>query len=187
MRFNIDPDLIGILNATITKPIYLVEMQFLDQLYFSSNESISVDGITYVSGDLSFTSADNWSQARIRLRATPERKQIALSPDWRDLPCKIYYIISVQYKQFWSEDYCVEDYGVQGTVISDRYLLLNGLLTAAYVDDLWIDLEVSHVAMQRRTSPNIKMSKPLCNHLPIAGSVRVWNGNLYTLDARWEI
>ena len=159
-----------------TRPTFLVTLNFGDLQTFSTNGTISLGETTWVGEDASVQGLEDWSRAEIRLRPTPERVALALTQDWRGSEVHIELLPVVVYDDddFW-EDPAPAD--------ADRILLLDGVLTSAAVGET-LDLTVVHRAFVGQWSPRIRIAKPWANHLPQPGTTFVWQGDVYTLEAR---
>lgn len=174
----------AVLAEDVTRPIYLVEMQYADEPeYLSTNGTQTVGLTTYTGSDVGVAGMGDWTQARIRLMPTPARSAALLSPDWRGQPCRIYLLPCSEYPEFIEPGYVEPAYALQGVVKADPMLLLDGVITGGSLGQ-YVELEISHRALLRRWTPRIRIAPPTCNHLPPPGTRLTWEGETFILEAR---
>jgi hypothetical protein len=172
------------LDRRITQPIYLVEVLIEGQEYLSTLGERVVDGITYSSG-VNLRSINNWSSALVTLPPTPARMAQFVSQSWRYGRCRISLLPATHYPLLIQPGYVADGYFLQGDVYGEPMLLIDGELTSAAMSgEGHIEFTVANRIAVGRWLPAARIAPPICNHLPKPGTVVVWEGDRYTLEAR---
>lgn len=179
---DLDADQLAIVSSRETSPVYLVEINLAGQELLSSNGDQTIGEALYVGGDLQVAGINNWTSAKIRLRATPERVQQILATGWRNSACKIWLLPAIRLPQLIAEGYYAEGYAAEGVQTADPILLLDGVLTGGSAKDA-VELDCVHRAFLSRWVPGIRIAAPICNHLPRPGTTFTFDGATYTIEA----
>ena len=167
-----------------TKPTFLVEVLFDVQEYLSTNGDILVDSNLFKGSDIGIRSASDWSSASLKFNPTTSRLATIISGGWQGNPCRIYLLPRVNYLGLYEDDYVEEEYGVNGEDISDKILLIDGVITSATAGDTQISVEVTHKSFVGKWTPRLRITSQIANHLPQDGTVVVWEGDNYVLESR---
>lgn len=184
MTRTIDADQTAALSRRETRPIYLVDIEVDGQEYLCTNGTYTVNGNTYIGADVGITSIENWSAARIKLLVNPARVAQFVSQSWRYGTCAIYLLPSTYDPEIYQDDYVEDDYAIQGEVLADPILLIDGELTSAMMGSDKIEFTIANRVSVGKWLPGLRIAPPICNYLPKAGTVIVWEGDNYTLEAR---
>jgi len=174
----------AILAERFTRPIYMVEIDIGGQEYLSTNGDVTVAGIDYTGADVGLRSIQNWSSAVVSLLPTPERVAQVVSQSWRYGRCRISLLPATYYPLLIQPGYVADGYFLQGAVYADPMLLVDGELTAASFSGDRVEFTVASRVSVGRWLPAARIAPPICNHLPKPGTVIVWEGDRYTLEAR---
>lgn len=167
-----------------TAPIYLIDIDMgagVERL--SSNGDQVVGAISYTGAEIGVAAIDDWRRASLRLSPSSARAAQVITGAWRGTSCTISLLPCVRYPQIFEEGYVEAGYGVQGVTYGDPIVLLSGLLVSAQLGDS-LEVGVTHPVLVAKTSPRIRMEKPVLNHMPAPGTQFVWGGETYTLEAR---
>lgn len=184
---NLTPEQEGLVIGTVTKPTFLVELQFDTTEYLSTNGDVTVDTVTYTGSDVGITGVSDWTSGTIKLVPNTSRVAEVIEGGWLNNPCKISLLPISNNRQLMEEGYVEELYAYDGIVQEDPILLLDGVLTAANIstgDNGTVNLTVSHKAFVGQWTPRLRMTNQFLNFLPEAGSQFTWEGDLFTLEAR---
>lgn len=172
------------LDRRDTKPVYIIEINVDGQEYLSSNGDRVVSGTTYVGADVGITSIENWSSARLKLLPNPARVNQFISQSWRYGTCRISLLPTTYDPEIIEDDYVVDDYASQGEQQFTPILLIDGELTSASLSANSLEFTIANRVSVGRWLPALRIAPPICNHLPKVGTVIVWQGDNYTLEAR---
>lgn len=175
----------SLVQSKTTKPIFLIEMNYTGVEYLSTNGDITVDGIAYTGSDIGLSGSQDWTRATIKLVPTPDRVSDMLSGAWRRGTCKISLLPVIEFPRIFEEGYVEndQDYALQGTVVGEPILLIDGLLTAGqYSQEL--TLTVTHKSLVGMWTPRLRITNEWCNHLPQPGTQLKWQGDIFTLESR---
>lgn len=184
MRSDITEEQFLLLDDTVTRPIYLIEIDAGGQEKLSTGGDVTVGEDLYHGGSAGLRALDDWSAARIVLPATAERVQQVIDQDWRRGRCDIYLVAAGRFPLLLDQDYVEEDYFMQGDVYAAPLLLLPGVLTGASYGNSGVEFEVQHVSRVAKWSPAVRIAPPVFNHLPRPGTVISWAGEQFVLEAR---
>lgn len=179
----LDADQLALISSRNTAPIYLIELNLAGQELLSTSGDQTVGSSLYVGGDAAVAGLNNWTSARIRLRASTTRVEQIAATGWRGSVCKIWLLPAVRTPRLVEEGYYASGYAVEGVQTATPILLLDGVLTGGSAKET-VELDCVHRAMVARYVPGIRISAPLCNHLPRPGTTFSWDGDTYTIEAR---
>lgn len=173
-----------LLAEPVTAPIYLVDIDMGAGVeHLSSNGDQTVGATLYTGAEVGVAGIDDWRRASLRLLPTAARAGQVVGGAWRGTACTISLLPCVRYPQIYEEGYVEAGYGVQGIMYGDPIVLLSGQLVSASLRDT-LTVGVTHPVLIAKTSPRIRMEKPVLNHMPAPGTQFVWGGETYTLEAR---
>jgi len=172
------------LKGSATKPLFLIELDFDSPEHLSTNGDITINGNTYIGGDVGISSVADWTSATIKLSPSPTRVQIVVTGGWQGNPCKIYLVPVQNNQQIMQAGYVQSGYAQDGLTVEDPILLLDGVLTSANIQSKGVDVAVSHKALVGKWTPRLRITSNIANHLPSNGSVVVWEGDNYILESR---
>lgn len=175
---------LALINETVTKPIYLIDLQFPAQEYLSTNGDQVVGAITYTGGEVGLSAEADWATASIRMPASPARMQALITGDWRGNPAKIYLLPAINYPMRLEDGYVADGYARQGFVADDPILLLDGIITGASGDSNSVTIDITHTSRIGKWAPRIRLMPPICNWLPASGTRLTWAGEIFVLEAR---
>lgn len=179
----------AILAERFTKPVYLVDIEIDGQEYLSTNGTMVVDGVTYTGSDpeqsVRISAINNWESATLALPATVARVTQFGAQSWRYGRCRISLRVATYWPILIQPGYVEEGFFIQGDTFADPpMLLIDGEITAGALNGEFIEYTVSHLVTVGRWLPGVRIAPPICNHLPKPGTVIVWEGDRYTLEAR---
>ena len=174
----------ALINETVTKPVYLIDLQFPAQEYLSTNGDQVVGAITYTGGEVGLSAEAGWATASIRMPASTARMQALIMGDWRGNPAKIYLLPAINYPMRLESGYVEDGYARQGFVVDDPILLLDGIITGASGDSGSITIDITHTSRIGKWAPRIRLMPPICNWLPASGTRLTWAGEIFVLEAR---
>ena len=188
---------LALINEAVTKPIYLIDLQFPNQEYLSTNgDQVArvfvsqgdtiIDGpeILYSGGEIGLSAAADWATASVRVPASAARMQALITGDWRGNPAKIYLLPAIDYPMRIEAGYVADGYARQGFVVDDLILLLDGIITGASGDSGSITIDITHASRIGKWAPRIRLMPPICNWLPASGTRLTWAGEIFVLEAR---
>lgn len=173
----------ALIEADVTRPIFLIELGFDGDEYLSTNGAHTVGDTTYAPADATVSSAQNWARATVSLRPTPERVAAAVSRNWRGQACRISLLPARKWPQIYEDGTFEEGLALEGLVTEDPLLLIDGTISAARADRQSVVVELVHRSKVGLWSPRTRLSAPVCNHLPPPGKRFLWEGDFYTLEA----
>lgn len=173
-----------LINESVTKPIYLIDIEFPTEEHLSTNGDQTVGAITYLGGEIGLSAAADWATASVRLPPSVARMQALITGDWRGKPAKIYLLPAVNYPQRLADGYVQPGYARDGFVVDDPILLIDGVLTGASGDSGAITIEITHAGRVGKWAPRIRLMPPICNWLPAPGTRLSWAGEIFVLEAR---
>lgn len=180
---SLDAEQLALVSARETMPIYLVEINLAGQELLSTNGDQTVGTSLYVGGDVAVAGLNNWTTAKIRLRATAARVGQITSAGWRNSTCRIWLMPAVRWPFLVDEGYYESEYTLEGLQSATPILLLDGVLTGATASET-VELDCVHRAMVAKWVPGIRIAAPLCNHMPRPGTTFSWEGENFTVEAR---
>ena len=187
----------ALINESVTKPIYLIDLQFPTQEYLSTNGDqvsrefslvgdviIGGPATTYIGGEIGLSAAADWATASVRMPASVARMQALITGDWRGSPAKIYLLPAINYPMRLESGYIADGYARQGFVVDSPILLLDGIITGASGDNGSITVDITHTSRIGKWAPRIRLMPPICNWLPAPGTRLNWAGEVFVLEAR---
>jgi len=159
-------------NATVTKPIYLIEWEHSGSTErLSCSGDITYNGNAYSSGAVRLTSLTNDRGATIVVPATTTRVDQICGNDWRDGICKIYYIPGIPANS--PED---------TYAAADGFLVLDGLINASRLSDKYVTVSAVSKYLQGEISPTLTYEM-VANYMPAPGFRIEWEGEVATVDS----
>lgn len=174
----------ALLDEAVTKPIYLIDIEFPTPESLSTNGDQTVGAVTYIGGEIGLSAAADWATASVRLPPSAARVQTLIAGDWRGKSAQIYLLPAVDYPLRIVPGYVKAGYGRQGFVVDDPILLIDGILTGASADASALTIEVTHRGRVGKWAPRIRLMPPICNWLPAPGTRLTWAGEVFVLEAR---
>lgn len=173
-----------LLDEAVTKPIYLIDIEFPTPQSLSTNGDQTVGANTYLGGEIGLSAAADWATASVRMPPSVARMQTLIAGDWRGKSAQVYLLPAVNYPQRIAAGYVKAGYGRQGFVVDDPILLIDGILTGASADASALTVEITHRGRVGKWAPRIRLMPPICNWLPAAGTRLSWAGEIFVLEAR---
>lgn len=174
----------ALLDEAVTRPIYLIDLEFPTPLSLSTNGDQTVGAVTYLGGEIGLSAAADWATASVRMPPSVARMQILIAGDWRGKSAQIYLLPACNYPQRIAAGYVKDGYARQGFVTADPILLIDGILTGASADASALTVEITHRGRVGKWAPRIRLMPPICNWLPAAGTRLSWAGEVFVLEAR---
>lgn len=156
-------------NATATRPIYLVEWAHSGSTErLSSSGSITYDGNAYTAGGVLVRSISNGRSATITVPATAARAGQVADNDWRNGTCKVYCIPGAP--------------GDSGTYAAAAgILLIDGVIDSSRLGRNTVNVQITSKYLVGVTTPVLTFDR-ICNHLPAPGSTIEWEGDSLALE-----
>ena len=174
----------ALLGERSTKPIYLIDLAFPTLEHLSTNGDHTIDGVTYLGGNIGLSAARDWVSATLTLPPDPARVTTLIEGGWRGGEASIWLYPAVDYPQLIAPGYVAEGYGHQGFVADDPVLLMVANITAAAADGDAVRLDLAHKYRGTKWAPGIRLLPPISNYLPAPGTVIAWGGENWVLEAR---
>ena len=172
---------LDILNQQITKPLYLIELGLGDTRYYSTGQTITLDGITYTGGVVGIVSATNWQEVSLQLiNSDYALTSLILSGIWRGGVCKITWLPVAQ-QLYFDPGYVDEGY-YDTSFYGDPVVVIDGELVSSSVNTR-VNLLGRAKGMSNSWTTRQRVAAPVFNHLPAPGITVVVNGETYTIEA----
>jgi len=187
---NLTPEAIQVLSSDIVPVCYLVELDYGDSRFMSTNQSLSALGEAWVEAAVKVASSSNWETAQIALdNSTGRYTTTSLDSEWRGAVCNIWLAIfkpdahtTGRYvkKGYVKSGYTKTEYTEPSKVVT-TIKLFSGTVSSANNIDQQVVFNLSRPEMTSKFSPRIRMQSPTFNHIPVEGTVIKWNGDTLEL------
>lgn len=157
-------------NATATRPIYIVEWEHSGSTErLSSSGEITYDGNAFTPGGVVVRAVSNGRSATVTVPATATRAGQVADNDWRNGICKVWCIPGAP-----------SDGGTYAAAAG--ILLIDGIINTSALRRNVVTVQATSKYLVGITTPVLTFDR-VCSYLPAPGSTIQWEGDSLALES----